>query len=256
MEIIRSKANPAVKAISAYLAGQSREKWILVEGRKNVRDALAQRITPIRIVATPERAAELDEGLPLTVVSPEIYRGMKTVQTPEGLLGVFEVTASTPDDIVGRPGAVLVLHGVQDPGNVGAVIRLAAAFGAAGVILGPGCATPYNPKVSRGSAGAVLRTPFCLVPETVAAIRMLRERRKVVAAVAHGGADPGSGALQGDPVVLVGGEGSGLPEELALMAHSTVTIPTTGAVESLNVAVAAGILLYLSQRGSSRIAAP
>lgn len=251
MQVIRSRANPAVKAISAYLTGQSREKWILVEGRKNVRDALAQRITPIRIVATPERAAELEEGLPLTVVSPEIYRGMKTVQTPEGLLGLFEISASTPDEIDGRPGPVIVLHGVQDPGNVGAVIRLAAAFGAAGVILGAGCATPYNPKVSRGSAGAVLRTPFCLVPETVTAIRRLRQRRKVVAAVAHGGADPGSGALRGDPVILVGGEGSGLPEEVALTAHATVTIPTTGAVESLNVAVAAGILLYLSQRGSN-----
>ena len=146
---------------------------------------------------------------------------------------------------------MLLLAGLQDPGNMGTILRSAEAFGATGVISLPGTVSAWNPKAVRASAGSVFRVPLLAAnPEN--AFAYLRESGievLVTTAVAGLSADR---ARLSDPVAfLIGNEGNGVPEEIAALADGAITIPCPGPVESLNAAVAASVLLYEASRQRS-----
>lgn len=217
----------------------------MVEGTKNVHDALSLGAKPVRVVATEKVAATLGDHSGVLVTSESVFRSLSSVKTPEGLMAFFEIAPQPIESLAAAAGPLILLHAVQDPGNVGAVFRIAAAFDTGGVILGPGCASPFSPKVSRGSAGTILQVPFSIVDDLMAAVAALRPSRRIVAAVPRDGSDPRSELRARNCALLLGGEGHGLPSEIEAAADARITIPTTGAVGSLNVAVAAGILCYL-----------
>ncbi len=243
--VITSRSNPLIKDLAKYFRGRRDDaRWVIVEGRKNVQDLMRRGLRPIRVVATEETATSMTGDFPLTLVSGSIYQLFTNVRTPEGILAIFEATPVSIEDLATSPRPLIYLHGVQDPGNIGAVIRVAAAFGAGGILIGSGCASPYTPKVSRGSAGSLLITPFCFAQDDGALFDYLEKPRRLIAAVARGGCAPGSMVLPDNSVLLLGSEGGGLPEDILRRAHELVTIPTAGTVESLNVAVSAGILMY------------
>lgn len=140
-----------------------------------------------------------------------------------------------------RSDAIVLLHGVQDPGNVGTVIRSAYAFGA-GIALSVGCADLYNPKTVRGTMGAIFHVPISREVDSVEFLRIASENSfSSVAAMVEGGGAPRK-LPDGKLVVVVGAEGSGLPEEVVKACDGRVAIPSEAA--SLNAAVAASILLY------------
>ena len=171
----------------------------------------------------------------------EEVRRVSTLKTPVGPVGVYPFLDVSAEDLLSARDRIVLLHGVQDPGNVGTVIRSAHAFGA-GVALSAGSADLYNPKTVRATMGSIFHAPVAREVETVDLLRKARAAGfATVAAVAEGGEEPG--LLPGDKVVVVGGaEGSGLPRDVVGACETGVTVPSLAA--SLNAAVAASILLY------------
>lgn len=244
MEVIRSRANALIKVIAGHTSGRSKEQLIVVEGLKNVEDAIAQGLRPERILAVDGTDAVGRGWEPLTICNRSVFDSVTTVKSPDGVLALFRVEPRPLDEIAAAPGFVVLMHSIQDPGNAGAIVRSAAAFSAGGVVFGEGCASPFSSKVARGSAGAILRVPFAVVPSTSHAIDVLRHYRRVIAAATTGGCSIEDWTPAAASVLVLGGEGSGLPQELLAKADDLLTIPISGAVESLNVAVAAGIMLH------------
>jgi TrmH family RNA methyltransferase len=142
----------------------------------------------------------------------------------------------------------VVLAGLQDPGNLGAILRSAEAFGADGVLALPGTVSAWNPKAVRASAGSVFRLPLLTVSEEHC-LAYLREAGVKLLSTSVSDAPPADLVDLTEPVaLLIGNEGNGVPERLAAQTGGKITIPCPGPVESLNAAVAAGVLLYEASR--------
>lgn len=146
---------------------------------------------------------------------------------------------------------VVVLAGLQDPGNLGTILRTAEAFGATGVISLPGTVSAWNPKAVRASAGSVFRVPLLAVSMDECFTNLRETGVTVLATVARGAQPADRVDLAGPVALLIGNEGNGLSRDLAAKAYCNVTIPCPGPVESLNAAVAASILLYEASRQRS-----
>jgi len=168
-------------------------------------------------------------------------RRVSALTTPAGPVGVFPFLDVPAAELLSTAQRIVLLHGVQDPGNVGTVVRSAHAFGA-GVALSRGCADLYNPKTVRATMGSIFHAP---VARELDSLGFLGEAKEtgfgLSAAVPEGGEAPSLQA-SGRLVICVGAEGSGLPEEVVEACESRVTVPSRAA--SLNAAVAASILLY------------
>ena len=172
---------------------------------------------------------------------PEEVRRLSALTTPTGPVGVFRFVDVLAGRLLSASGRIVLLHGVQDPGNVGTVIRSAHAFGA-GVALSRGCADLYNPKTVRATMGSLFHAP---VARELGSVDFLRDARsagfEAVAAVPRCGEPPR--CLPAEKIVIaVGAEGAGLPDEVLEACELRVAIPSLAA--SLNAAIAASILLY------------
>jgi TrmH family RNA methyltransferase len=165
-------------------------------------------------------------------------------EQPQGIVAVVEPREWTLADIpLGSETVVLGLDGVQDPGNVGALARSAEALGAAGLVALPGTADLHNPKALRGSMGALFRLPAVSV-DLEGFLAWAREGGLALWITAADGAPLRRSDRTGAIALLVGNEGAGIRPELAAVADRSVGVPLRPGVESLNVAVAAGILLF------------
>jgi TrmH family RNA methyltransferase len=194
-------------------------------------------------------AARLAGRAELRPVPERLLARLSATEAPQGVLLVGRTPAADPA-VLDAAGPVLVLDRVQDPGNVGALVRSAVAFGAAAVLALPGTVDAWNPKAVRAAAGAGFRVPI-LSMEPDAALAALRSAgRPVLAAEADGDPPPsGPPGAWTRAALVVGSEGAGIRPALRAAVDAVVAVPTPGPVESLNVAVAAGILLYLMTRG-------
>ncbi len=176
-----------------------------------------------------------------TFESETELRRVSALKTPAGPVGVFPFLDVSEVDLLSARDRIILLHGVQDPGNVGTVIRSAHAFGA-GVALSTGCADLYNPKTVRATMGSLFHAP---IARELGAIEFLNRARdngfRTLAAVPEGGEAPGLPS-EVKSVLVVGAEGSGLPDIVLELCDERVTVPSRAA--SLNAAVAASILLY------------
>jgi TrmH family RNA methyltransferase len=220
MKSITSRQNPWFKRVRDAVREHAEE--IAIEGPKAVSDAIAAGWEPIAVV-----------GRDITF-SEELLHALCDTKTSQGVLGLFH----RPPSRFANDKLVATLDGVQDPGNVGTIVRLAAAFDA-GVALLPGCADPFSPKAIRASAGAILSVPIA----QVTAQQLIDTGRPLLYADARGKpvAPPKTAIL------VLGSEGSGVSAEIR--AHGKpIGIETTGRVESLNVAAAAAILLWQTFR--------
>ena len=176
-----------------------------------------------------------------TFTEREDVERLSTLTTPTGPVGVFAFLDIEVGELLQSRKRLVLLHGVQDPGNVGTVIRAAHAFGA-GVALSKGCADLYNPKTVRATMGSIFHAPVAREVESVGFLERARASGFVsAAAVPEGGETPRS-ALSGKSLVVVGAEGGGLPEEVEAACEARVSIPVRA--PSLNAAMAASILLY------------
>lgn len=175
-------------------------------------------------------------------------------ETPQGVAALVRVKESSLDDVLERMqlGPIAVVAGLQDPGNLGTILRSAEAFGSAGTVLGEGTVSPFNSKVIRASAGSVFRMPV-IVAKTAGGLdaiaAKLRARGvRLIGTSSHKGTPLDQANLAVAVAVLVGSEGAGLPKSLIAQMDETVAIPHRREVESLNAGVAASIVLYEAAR--------
>ena len=219
---ISSRQNDWFKRLRVAIREHAEE--IAIEGPKPVADAIAAGWTPIKVFT---RNVDFTAGL---------FDALSETKSPQSVIGLFHRPHASLDHLFARDTSIVIaLDGVQDPGNVGTIVRLAAAFDANGVVLLPGCADPFSPKAIRASAGAILTVPIvnAMVEELAA------RGWPIVAADARGEiSDPPAHHA----VLAFGSEGSGLSPSLARVAR-TIAIGTSSRVESLNVASSAAILL-------------
>lgn len=171
-------------------------------------------------------------------------------QTPQGVAALVYVKSFTVDEVVesSSSGPVLVVAGVQDPGNLGTIIRSAEAFGAKGILLGEGTVSAYNSKVVRASAGSVFRVPVAKTGME-SAIELLRSNSfRLLATSSHKGTALPEADLSGATAVFIGNEGAGIDKKLLAQMDELIMIPHSSKVESLNAGVAASIVLYEAAR--------
>ena len=238
--------------------GRERRGLALAEGVRLVEEALGARIR-IRhaavapaLEATPRGAALKTAlaaaGVPLAELDDRALAELADTEHPQGVIAVIEPPTWTLDALAPRAGdVVVVLDGVQDPGNVGAIARTALGLGASGLIALKGTAELTNPKVLRGSMGALFRLPS--VSATDAECLGWAERVGASLWITDSDGERPGGQRPTAPVALVlGNEGAGVRPALERAASRRLAIPLHAGVESLNVAVAAGILLYEVRR--------
>jgi TrmH family RNA methyltransferase len=201
---------------------------------ESVRTALAAHVAGLKHV----RVLAIDDALFSTVSSTEASQGVVTLLKPP---------AWTLDHVFRGLSLVAVVDGVQDPGNGGAIVRAAEAFGATGVVFLKGSVNPYNPKALRASAGSVFRIPLVAAADDRLLLAVAEKKRaRLYAAMPRGGCTIDSTDLGCRCAVVIGGEGRGVSQVLEAEA-TPLRIPTS-AVESLNAAMAAGIILYEARR--------
>ena len=185
-----------------------------------------------------------DTGVAMEEVAERDLLDLADTDTPQGVLAVFEHPAwSTADLTVGTGTVHLVLDGVQDPGNVGALLRTGFALGAGGAVLLPGSAHLTHPKVLRAAMGVTFRMPAVAL-DREAFVSWARQESITLWAGAAGGVDVRAVSRPERLALIVGNEGAGVSAELQGLADAVVSVRTVTAVESLNVAVAAGIILH------------
>ena len=222
--------------------GRKETGCFLVEGRKMVEEALASAFPVDAILVDADRAAEfsLPGHIPVFIMPSHVLAAVCDTKTPQGIAAVVRMAG------VQLTGSRLVaMDGVQDPGNVGTIIRTADAAGFDGVILSTQCADVFSPKVLRATMGSIFRM----------GIRVTDDLPGVLAQMVKEGASVLSSQLDGEPfyqrsplnerfVLVIGSEGNGVTDEVKAVATHKVKLPMRGGAESLNAAVAAGIMMY------------
>jgi TrmH family RNA methyltransferase len=255
---IRSRSNAVVRRFRA-LKERSAADLALLEGTKLLEEALAAGAIVTEVAASPRAGrgargrallqALERRGVPVRFMDEDVLGSVSEAETSQGLLALARRPAFAEEALFGAHPLLLVAVGIQNPGNVGALLRAAEAAGASGAYLAEGCADPFSWKALRGSMGSAFRLPHRRRVDARETLRRLEARGvATVAAVASAEARYDEADLVRPVALVVGSEGSGLDEGLAAAASARVAIPMRGGVESLNVAVAAGILLFEAAR--------
>jgi len=271
VDIITSRQNPLVQRCRRLAAGRSLDEGaLLLDGPHLVREAFAAAL-PIEVSVVEvdqtshapcsREAADLADALEAAGVrvvgAPgRVFAAMSPVRTPSGVLALATPPVWTDDELLlPAPALVVVAVDVQDPGNLGAIVRAAEAAWATGVVAAGASTDPFGWKALRGAMGSSLRLPIVRAPDASAAARRLRERGVRIVATTAGAATPIADVdLTGPVAVLLGSEGQGLPEPVLREADFHATIPMRPPVESLNVAVTAAVVAFETRRQRVRAA--
>jgi TrmH family RNA methyltransferase len=254
-EAISSERNPLLKEIRRAVARGSLTEhgFAVAESFHLLEEALASDCE-IHCVIVAESikstVAAHVRGLKrarVMAVRDSVFAALSSTETTQGVIALVRPPQWTIEQLLRGKSLVMVLDGVQDPGNAGAIVRAAEAFGATGVAFLKGSASAYNPKSLRASAGSIFRLPIVAAADENLLLAALEQRGVALyAASPRAETAIGDADFSGRTAIIIGGEGRGVNPKLAAKATG-VRIPTSG-VESLNAAVAAGVLLYESRR--------
>ncbi|HYL09819.1 MAG TPA: RNA methyltransferase [Candidatus Acidoferrales bacterium] len=276
-EVISSRENQWLKEFRLALRGglATSRGSIGAEGVRLVEEALRSglHVEALLVSASGERHLERLQSClqqrregPIRILrtTDRLFAGVADTETPQGIAALVTPRVASFDDIVRSPAAgsamIVVLVGVQDPGNVGTILRTCEAFGASGVATcvsgASGTANPYSPKALRASAGSALRLSvlhgvgisILLAQLRVAGLRVLAACSRGHESCAPSVFSPWEINWKDPVALLIGNEGAGLPEEIERSADALVRIPLAEHVESLNAAAAAAVLLYEAAR--------
>jgi TrmH family RNA methyltransferase len=269
--IVQSKQNPRLKQLRRALTQPLRESGsngrLLagIEGPNLLDEALRAglRIECVFVAQGSEHLlVELDMAPETEVLltPKEVLDSVLTTETPRSVAALIEppdwTWAHFLDGHRKSASLVLVLAGLQDPGNLGTIVRSAEAFGADGVLCLPGTVSAWNPKAVRASAGSVFRLPLLTAGVEECFTHLRQAAVKVWTTTMHAAEPADLVNLAGPVALLIGNEGNGIPDELAARSDGKLTIPCPGPVESLNASVAASVLLYEAARQRSVRSAP
>ena len=252
METITSRDNAKIKYACAVRDSEKQraaDGVFFAEGPKLILE-LCKSCTPAVVYATGAALARTPALAALqsvaTLVAPHVAEKLAGTKSSQGVFALLQ-TPAAPTHLLHSARRLLALEGVQDPGNVGTLLRSAAAFGFDGVLLGPGCAAPFAPKTLRASMGAAGRLPVLTVPDLPAALTALRGRGVtcLAAALYHSRPlDEVGTDFPGGLCLVIGSEGQGLTDAAVAACDAAVRIPMTELVESLNAGVAGSVLLW------------
>jgi RNA methyltransferase, TrmH family len=251
---IESRQNARIKELRAGLTRGTKIPHVAVEGLHLVQEALKSGLK-LHTVFVRNGDEGLLNGLALgdadvLAVAEDVFQSATQTEHPKGIAALVEAPEFTLDEILQDNPLVVIAAGIQDPGNLGTLIRSAEAFGASGMILLPGTVSLWNLKTLRASSGSAFRLPAIPLATEEAFTALRAHGVHVLAAVAHDG--DGATDLRRPSAILLGNEGSGLPPAWIARADGRVTIPLTGPVESLNAAVAGSVLLYEAMKQRTR----
>ena len=246
--VVRSKDNKWAKR--ARKAAGNHDEEIFLEGPKQIREALSGGWRAIALLLREGSGIDLsDVQAEIVVFSPTVFKGFSDTSTSQGVAALFERQRFDLESILEADGLVLVLDNVQDPGNVGAVIRLAAGFEAAGVVVLSGSGDPFSPKAIRGSSGAAVSTPIAKTDVASFLEAAQRSNRPIFCMMPDGPAI--DSRVTRNAIIVLGSEGRGVSEQIA-KEGTVVSIPISARLESLNVATAAAIVVWEVTRGGRR----
>jgi RNA methyltransferase, TrmH family len=244
MAVLGSRDNPKVKRwrkLAADARYRRAEKRALIEGPHLLAAALERGIKPVAVLVTEEAAGKPEIAALLgskpVLLTKGVFGTIVDAETPQGVAAEIEIPSGRGE------GRTVFLEGVQDPANVGAIIRSAAAFGVGRVVLDRACADPWSPKALRAGMGGHFALAIAETADLGGEIDAFRGM--VACTVPRGGIAPNKAEAS---AWIFGGEGHGLSEDILRRASLRVTIPMAGGTESLNVAAAAAICLYEAAR--------
>ena len=256
VDVISSRQHPIVKEFRELARGAG--PLMLLDGWHLLGEAAAATIAVEKIaICGPPTATEQTvvdrlrrSGALVVEVTGSVLNALSPVNAPTGVVASARVpVVSTVSVLAPSPARVPAAAGLQDPGNAGAIIRSASAAGATGVVLDELSADPWGWKALRASMGSVFHLPVVRSRALASLIQDWRSSGvRIVATAPRGGTTMYDVDLTKPTALLLGGEGAGLPEDLLAAADTRVSIPMHGAIESLNAAVAAAVLLYEAQR--------
>ncbi len=257
--IVQSRQNARVKELRAGFSPRSRSRTgqtgdtVAIEGEHLLIEAIR---SGVKIVTVFFRSGDdsildrvrFDKSVEVIELAAEIFASAVATESPQGIAALIVPRTFSIDDMfsVERP-LILVAAGLQDPGNLGTLVRSAEAFGAAGVVTLAGTVSLWNSKSLRASSGSAFRLPVVAADNAILD-RLRSQGVRILAAVANEGLAAPETDLAGATAILIGNEGRGLAAELVQLADARITIPFPGPVESLNAAIAASILLYEASR--------
>jgi TrmH family RNA methyltransferase len=257
--IVQSKQNTRLKELRKALARPLRDSHALagIEGPNLLEEALHAGLrieTIFAVQGTEDRLAQLSipAETEILLLPRELLDSALTTEAPQPVAALVQPPVWQWEDLLaGKKHCaplVVILAGLQDPGNLGTILRAAEAFGATGVLSLPGTVSPWNPKAVRAATGSTFRLPMLSV-SVEECFRTLRQNKIRVFTTAVREAEPVHRVDLASPAaLLIGNEGNGVPPEIAARADIAITIPCPGPVESLNASVATAILLYEAAR--------
>lgn len=256
MEQITSSQNPLIKEIKGLKQKKNRDdkQQFFIEGSRFVQEALKEETQILRIVISEKYSRSGDtalvdtarsRGIPVILTSDKVFADISDTENPQGILAVLEMKHWHWEELLQGRKFLLLLDSLQDPGNMGTIIRTADAAGVNGILISQGSVDVYNPKVLRSTMGSIFHVPFLYIDDMHECIDVLQQQGIMVCA-AHLRGDRSYTALgrKESIAVMIGNEANGISEEAARRADVLVKIPMPGKSESLNASIAAALLMY------------
>jgi len=254
---VSSKENVLVKELrhSFTQAALTEDGYCAIEGVRLLEEALRSGLRLKAVFFSQSARERANRLLPQisthadTLLLPDaVFRSAVATETPQGVAALVKLKTFAFADLLGNNPLILGAAGVQDPGNLGTIIRSAEAMGASGVLTMEGTVHAINPKVIRASAGSLFRLPVVKM-DSAEAVRNLRDQgARILATSSHKGIPLDEADLTEACCIFVGSEGAGISKELIAEANEVIAIPHSERVESLNAGVAASIILYEAAR--------
>jgi RNA methyltransferase, TrmH family len=252
---IEGRHNPLVKELRAAFshAEPTPDGYCAIEGMRILEEAIRSglKFKAVFFRTSAENRAErllpqLAAHVETLLLPDKLFASAVPSESPQGVAALVRCKAFKLEDVLAKSqgGPLLAIAGVQDPGNLGTILRSAEAFGAGGALLGEGTVSPFNSKVIRASAGSVFRLPIVQTKLAGIVDQMRELGLRLIATSSHQGTPLHQATLTGPLAIFIGSEGAGLPRELFAEMTEIVAIPHSPSVESLNAGVAASIVLY------------
>jgi len=261
---VTSRQNTLVKDLrQAFTQDGTAEGSLGVEGVRLIEEAIRSRLRFQAIFFSDAGRGHATRMLPqiasqveALLLSDDVFSSAVSTESPQGVAALVKLKPAKFEDVLDQiPSAPLLLGvaGLQDPGNLGTIIRSAEAFGARAVLLGEKTVSHFNPKAVRASAGSLFRQPLIRV-KLMETIPLLKQHGvRVLVTSSHKGKPLQEANFTGPAMIVIGNEGAGVSQELLALADECITIPHSARVESLNAGIAASILLYEAARQRNKI---
>lgn len=257
---VGSRQNALVKELRRAFSqsAPTAEGGVAIEGTRIIEEAIRSGLKFQAIFFSESGRAHATRLLPqisshveALLLPDDVFSSAVSTETPQGVAALVKVKPARMEDLLEPVNQDLLLAGIaglQDPGNLGTIIRCAEAFGVRAVLLGEKTVSPFNAKAVRASAGSLFRTPLIKVPLAETLSRLKETGVRVLATSSHKGRPLPEADFTGRAMVVIGNEGAGVPPEILSAADQVITIPHSARVESLNAGIAASIVLYEAAR--------